>query len=426
MRNRNAIERRQWRPVLVDDVRSSAMETVLSIAQELKRRQIRNATLASGQSGVALFFAYLAAAKPGRDYEDVARRFLDRSVHALATRRMSTSLYSGLTGVAWTAIHLKRLLGISGVYPNAAIDRALNLHFRSTPRSSQYDLISGLTGIAVYALECLPQNSAITLLKRVVDHLDKNAERKSDGCTWITRSEWLPADRRETYPDGCYDFGVAHGVPGVIAVLGRICATREPKLKATRATARKLLNGAVKWLLSQKSTDSNTSVFPTCVNATAPKSTGASRLAWCYGDLGIASALFTAARSVKATGWETEALSLAHRAAHRLFKQSAVNDTGLCHGAAGVAHLFNRLYQATGDRTCRDAARRWFGQTIKMRRPRYDVAGFPARLYKPSTGLYWSAEPGVLEGAAGVGLALLSAATSVEPAWDRITLISTR
>jgi hypothetical protein len=61
-----------------------------------------------------------------------------------------------------------------------------------------------------------------------------------------------------------------------------------------------------------------------------------------------------------------------------------------------------------------------------MRRPRYDVAGFPARLYKPSTGLYWSPEAGVLEGAAGVGLALLSAATSVEPAWDRIMLISTQ
>jgi lantibiotic modifying enzyme len=263
MRNKNAIERCQWRPVLERRVRPSAIETVLSIAQELERKQTRNATLASGQPGLALFFAYLANAMPGRGYEDVARRFLDRSAHALATRRMSASLYSGLTGVAWAAIHLKRLLGLSGGYPNAQIDRALSLHLHSTPKHEQYDLISGLTGIAVYALECLPQSSAITLLKRVVDHLDKCAERKSDGCTWRTRSEWLPADRRGMHPDGCYDFGVAHGVPGVIAVLGRICATREPKLKATRATARKLLNGAVKWLLSQKSTDSNTPVFPT-------------------------------------------------------------------------------------------------------------------------------------------------------------------
>ena len=134
MRNKNAIERCQWRPVLERRVRLSAIETVLSIAQELERKQIRNATLASGQPGVALFFAHLANAVPGRGYEDVARRFLDRAVHALATRKMSASLYSGLTGVAWAALHLRRLLGLSGGYPNAQIDRALSLHLRSTQK----------------------------------------------------------------------------------------------------------------------------------------------------------------------------------------------------------------------------------------------------------------------------------------------------
>ncbi len=316
---------------------------------------------------------------------------------------MSASLYSGLTGVAWAAIHLRRLLGLSGGYPNAQIDRALSLHLRSTPKHEQYDLISGLTGIAVYALECLPQNSAITLLKQVVNHLDKSAERKSDGCTWRTYSEWLPAHWRRLYPDGCYDFGVAHGVPGVIAVLGRVCATREPKLKATRAAARKLLHGAVNWLLAQKSTDANTSVFPTCISATAKRSTGASRLAWCYGDLGVASTLLLAARCLNKPHWEKEASSVARRAADRSLQKSGVTDTSLCHGAAGVAHLFNRLYQATGENIFRNAARYWFRQTIEMRLSRYGVAGFPARLYKPSTGLYWSPEAGLLEGAAGVG-----------------------
>jgi hypothetical protein len=33
-------------------------------------------------------------------------------------------------------------------------------------------------------------------------------------------------------------------------------------------------------------------------------------------------------------------------------------------------------------------------------------------------------DPGFIQGAAGVGLALLAAATGIEPAWDRVMLIS--
>jgi lantibiotic biosynthesis protein len=36
--------------------------------------------------------------------------------------------------------------------------------------------------------------------------------------------------------------------------------------------------------------------------------------------------------------------------------------------------------------------------------------------------LAWRADPGFLTGSSGVGLALLAAATPVEPEWDRILL----
>src|SRR5438093_719443 len=71
------------------------------------------------------------------------------------------------------------------------------------------------------------------------------------------------------------------------------------------------------------------------------------RVAWCYGDLGIAVALFLAARCVNESSWQNEALALARNVAGRPPEQSGVKDCGLCHGAAGVGHLFNRLFQAT-------------------------------------------------------------------------------
>ncbi len=79
-----------------------------------------------------------------------------------------------------------------------------------------------------------------------------------------------------------------------------------------------------------------------------------------------------------------------------------VVDAGLCHGAAGLLHVFNRLHQATGDGLLVDAARRWFEPALALPVP----------------------EDRFLEGRAGVDLALLAACTDVEPAWDRVLLLS--
>ena len=415
---------RAWRPVLEKELCESAIRIVSSVARELRKTQVRNATLALGNSGIALLFAYLPRAQPGHDNKEIAVRFLERAARGVSANRMSASLYSGFTGVAWTTIHLKRLLCIEGEYPTAKIDRALAVYLRSLPWRGQYELINGLIGLGVYALECLPRSTAATLLERIVDHLDEGAEWNCHGCAWPNRNQFLSANWGKCHPNGCYDLGMAHGAPGIVAMLGRVCGTKEEKLKRTRAKARRLLDGAVSWLLAQKSCDSKLSIFPTCVAVTPGPVTGASRLAWCYGDLGIATGLLIAARSVNESAWEVEAVSLARHAAKRSFQQSGVKDTGLCHGAVGVGHLFNRFYQNTGGKIFRDAARYWFQQTIKMRRVRWGVAGFPVLGYGRIKGNFWNAEPGLLYGAAGVALALLSAATPVEPAWDRTMLAS--
>jgi hypothetical protein len=98
-------------------------------------------------------------------------------------------------------------------------------------------------------------------------------------------------------------------------------------------------------------------------------------------------------------------------------------DANLCHGAAGVAHIFHRLYRATADRRFADAARHWFGRTLAMRVPGRGFAGF--RDYDGSEGgrTRWVTDPGLL-GAGGVALTLVAAVTGAEPAWDRLLLLS--
>src|SRR6185295_14504961 len=142
-----------------------------------------------------------------------------------------------------------------------------------------------------------------------------------------------------------------------------------------------------------------------------PQWTG--RVAWCYGDLGVAVALLAAATATGRDDWRRDSLALAHGTAKRPFETSQVVDTALCHGAAGVAHLFNRLAQATGDGELARTADGWFARTMEMRRSD-GIAGFPRGMVRDGVAVY---EPAVdlLNGATGVALALHAAISPIEP-----------
>ena len=134
--------------------------------------------------------------------------------------------------------------------------------------------------------------------------------------------------------------------------------------------------------------------------------------------------LLLAARCIKHAEWEREALKIARRAARRKLEDTGVIDAGLCHGAAGLGHIFNRLFQTSGEKVFRDAARSWFERTLNLRRANEGFGGFMVYRVTEEDGPTWRAEPGILEGAAGIALALLAASTSIEPAWDRMLLVS--
>jgi hypothetical protein len=249
----------------------------------------------------------------------------------------------------------------------------------------------------------------VACLERVVDRLAETAESQGEGTTWWTDPAWLPAETRAEFPRGYYNLGLAHGVPGVIGLLGQVCAAGLAQDKA-----RPLLDGAVRWLLEQDGPGG----FGYWISPGAPRDRA--RLAWCYGDPGIAAALLGAARDVAEPDWVAAALAIARRAADRPYAEAGIQDAALCHGCAGLGHLFNRMAQATDEPELMHAARAWFERTLAMRRPGRGIGGYEAWQADAA----WSADPGLLNGAAGIALALLAAISPIEPAWDRMLLVS--
>jgi hypothetical protein len=414
-----------WRPLLEGPLAEEVLGAVHEIADSLPTagdgESGRSASLAGGQTGQALFHAYLALHGQDDTQAGRAAELLDSAAELLAEVPMDLSLYTGFAGVAWVLEHLQGRLfeEDAGEDPNLEIDEALLSPLGRSPWTGDYDLITGLVGLGVYGMERLPRPTGTAILERVVDRLAELARTFPEGTAWFTPPEDLPAWQREYHPNGYYNLGVAHGIPAVIALLAGACA-----VGVAGGRARPLLDDAVRWLLAHRLEPGLGSCFGTSFYPGEPPAPA--RLAWCYGDPGIAAALLAAARAAGRPDWEREAVAIGLDAAGRPAESSRVRDAGLCHGAAGLAHLFNRMYQTTGEERLADAGRFWFQQALALRQPGEGVAGFRSWKMDPGGDPYWLADAGLLEGAAGIGLALLAAVSPVEPAWDRIFLVSLR
>lgn len=375
-----------------------------------------------GTAGLATFYAYLGAETGERKWSDLANRLIEHSIDALSERPLRPDLYEGFTGIAWTIDHLQPLLGEDEEVEvdddedddsdpiGESLVQVLNRP-QPFPRGT-FDLIGGLAGYGVYAYHALPRPAARRSLELLVERILEIGEPVGEnGFSWFTPPEEMPDWQLEEAPNGKYNLGVSHGIAAVISVLG-MCAGAGAMNDEQLA----IYDRAVDWLLAQKQNGKTWCFANSVIEGVAFHR---DRLAWCYGDPGIAGALFTAARHTGNARWEAEALDIARTAARRPMDDSRVMDAGLCHGSAGLAHLFNRYYQASDDPVLADAARAWMRYTVDMQKPGVGIAGY--EFWVPPD---WVAFSGWLAGLCGVGLALLGGVSSIEPAWDQFLAVS--
>lgn len=413
-----------WKPVLEGSLAAEAREAIREVALAVAATPD-----AVAPADRTLFWAYATNLVD----EPFAHAAYDASLDdVIATLRIGVpipSLYDGgLAGIGFTLSHV-----LDGGAEDVleVIDEALLGVLRGTWDGS-LDLAQGAVGLGVYFLERLHHHPQAGLaadgLDRVIGLLDQAAHKSDRGATWLTTCEVMPESYRTRYPDGFHDCGVAHGVPGMIAFLER--AAR----RANDRRAAALCSDASAWLWAQRHAPHPQGRFPSMVpplsdaqfarfsrlgtNPGIPlDEPPRSRAAWCYGDPGVAAATWRAC--------PTLASETARACATRDPQTTGVRDTGLCHGAAGLAHLENRFYQATGDDLHRRAARSWYVRTLAMRREGLacGAGGFAAWRGVDAEGHdTWVGSLGLLDGAIGVALALGAAITDTAPSWDRLLL----
>jgi hypothetical protein len=143
----------------------------------------------------------------------------------------------------------------------------------------------------------------------------------------------------------------------------------------------------------------------------------------------VAAALVSASRASGERAWLRAAVRIGLRAVARDPSTNGAADAGLCHGRAGLAHLFHRLYVGTGDARFRVAAYDWLDRTLALRDAAGGVAGYRG-LHDRGGKETWKRDVTFLGGTPGVAMAVASFLTDPdEPtwgSWDRALLLSTK
>ena len=182
-----------------------------------------------------------------------------------------------------------------------------------------------------------------------------------------------------------------------------------------------MLSGAVNYVLSRQIDFSKFgSYFPNYIPTNSQKSISKSRLAWCYGDLGIGMALWKAGKATDNTVWKDRGLEVLLKSTQRQkYEESMIRDTGICHGSAGLAMIFSRMYLETGRDDFKDATNFWISQTLKLSYFQDGLAGYKT-FFKDE----WICDYSLLTGIFGIGLVLLTCLENDKQTWDEMFLLS--
>ena len=372
----------------------------------------KNASLMSGNSGMLLFLYYYKNYVGDSSDVKYCEQTIETIFDSINNGYSYPTFAGGLSGICWTFQHLinKGFLNKDLIEPLLGLDQFITSnHEYEFKDKEHYDYLHGGLGYHLPMINSYLRSGSITY---TLHFLDRIALQTEDGIAWTSN---LKSNNNEKV----INLSLSHGLASIIQILGKM---HEHCKGDELIRCKELLDGAVHYLLSKKQDASRIgSYFPSWV--TKNHSPSYSRLAWCYGDLGIAMALLQAGVSTDNVEWKEIAIEvLLHVANRRDLKTNLVKDAGLCHGASGIAHCFNRAYNYTDRIEFKEASTYWFEETLKMAVREDGLAGFKAWKTEEHGG--WTNEYGLLEGIAGIGLSLISAIAPVEPKWDECLLLS--
>jgi len=418
---------------------SQQVEAAVAAAQHADDARFtwRAAALWGGYAGLAVLAASLDAVEPGGGWDTTGFDYLRRAVRGMEAEQSPAVGMTGLAGLATAASLLSRRSKsyntLLTTLESGIVDRVEHISqgvLRSRPYGvhvALFDVITGLAGAGRYLLsrpESSPCRRALKILLRALIHL---SEANANGVPrWHTPFHRSTDNLRRHYPDGHVNLGMAHGIPGPLA-LWSLSASQGVEVIGQKDAIVRIADQIVQTQCSDEwgvGFPVAASKVSACKDSTdgghaSANATELARSAWCYGPPGVARALWLAGIASGRSEYRDLALAAMTAVFERPIPNRRIDSPTLCHGVAGLLQITLRFARDGAGESFSAAAQKLTAQLLDAYEP---DSRFGYRDLKPSGQRIDN--PGLLEGAAGVALVLLATATSAEPVWDRILMLS--
>lgn len=387
--------------------------------------------IAQGDAGVALMFGCFDACFPGEGWDRQAHHWVERAARgAEAVAHLPGGLFGGLSGLAFAVSHLsrggRRYQKLLAQLHDSVVQeaRASCLSFDRMLGEAAlpflaWDLIAGLTGMGVYFLSRHDGDALRPILERLVALTEAQATLPAWQTPAALSSSWM----LQSFPEGHLNCGLAHGIPGPLALLS--LALRDGHAVAGQESA---IARTADWLARHSLTDAWGVNWPAAVPLTrkddrlvAGTTDGLhpTHAAWCYGSPGVARALWLAGSATKNTAFSTLALDAIKAVLRRPPDARALSSPAFCHGLAGLLCITLRFRHDVDEPLFTSCGRTLMREIEEMHEPE-TLLGY--RTTEPGGGRI--EQPGLLDGAPGIAMVLLAASTHQAPNWDRLFLLS--
>lgn len=295
------------------------------------------------------------------------------------------------------------------------------LDARHLPALAEFDAIRGLTGYGAYLLRREPDSPLVHALLDYLVRLTKPIPLNGEALPgWWTATG--PSGTPHTrFAGGHANNGLAHGIGGVLALLA-LAALRGITVPGHLHALRTICA----WLDRWRTDTDHGPTWPYWITrpelrTDRPGPAGPRRPSWCYGTAGLARAQQLAGRALADTSRqlaaETALIDTLTNTAHL----ATVTDPSLCHGYAGLAHTAARMAEDALPATRTRLHALIPGLLSAVHPPDADPDTAATTLIDGS-----ASGTGLLEGAAGVALAVLapSTTTPTASAWDTCLLLA--
>lgn len=367
-------------------------------------------SLLDGIGGIPLL-NYLYAKHFDEGYYDKLDESLNSLLDVFSINNLNYTFCTGKSGLNWLFRYLNKenVLDIEDAESFCVDDNLIKLRSLEAIINNDFDFLHGGIGGAYYLIyEQI--NSDIDYLNKVFQAI------YSDVCSAENIYPHFDFEAKHKVHN-LVNLGLAHGLPSLIKFLFQLHKTN-PEIEKVRD----VIFSLTEKLTSYQNSDKSQSYFPNLHNLNLKTDDEYSRLGWCYGDLTIAYVIYNSGVLLTQQNFINFSLEILKSSLRRkVYNETSVRDAGICHGSAGIAHIYNKMWHLTNETEFRDAANFWINYTLNF----YVHKSKLVRNFQKYNSItsQFEYEISLLEGEIGVALVLLSYLTS-DFSWDYCLMLN--